>query len=443
MTIETKSPTSNSGTWHDPDNAHTDNLAYAYCGSGEGGLIHDYEGYGFASAGMINEVRVDVKGYSGDDTKHSTNVYVWDGTQWQLVGTITSETECFAHQFDATSYINTPEKLNGIKTRIESVGLSAGAVAGRFVRVCWIPVYADYTPTYNVHLESKQDNEATSNLGKITFDTVEYTLPDDVSKAVGDYEAKYASDSGYEFHSWEVTDGVSVSNNTANPTTVTVAAAGTLRAVYSEITVGPTETIVAKTFPMVYLAKPPAAAALMSKAEGGTFTEISKTFPRIYIKGGKATQLQSKWIVAAYLELEIMVSDPDGGRGTHPAIVLTDGVHVTVRFEIPIPDNFASLTKAEIIIIPAASGNMRWSVNTQFGKIGAGELYNQHTGNIAENDVAVVLDNIESIDVSAAFTGLAADDIVGFEFTRHGAHANDTVDANCYLIGFRLKYEKS
>lgn len=145
MTIETKSPTSNTGNWHDPDNAHTDDLAYAYCGNGEGGRTQDYEGYGFAAEGTLNEVRVDVKGYSGDGTKHSVNVYVWDGSQWQLVGTITATAECQPRQFDATSYINTPEKLNAIKTRIESVGLAEGGPPARYIRVCWIPVYADWS----------------------------------------------------------------------------------------------------------------------------------------------------------------------------------------------------------------------------------------------------------------------------------------------------------
>lgn len=153
MTVETRSPTSNTGTWHDPDNAHNDDLAYTYCGSGEGGYAHDYDGYGFSALGTINSVRVDIKGYSGDGSKHEINVYVWDQSVWQLVGTVTSETECDTHQFDASSYIDTPAKLNNIKTRIEAIGLGAGPGASRFVRVCWIPVYADWsegpTPSWN------------------------------------------------------------------------------------------------------------------------------------------------------------------------------------------------------------------------------------------------------------------------------------------------------
>lgn len=153
MTSETRSPTAESGTWNDPIYAYDDDLNYAYCGNGEGGRTHDYSNYGFSAVGNIVEVRVDVKGYSGDGSKHTVNVYVWDGSTWHLVGTITAETQCEAHQFNATPYINTVAKLNTIQTRIESVGLAGGGPPTRYVRVCWIPVYADWsigpTPGFN------------------------------------------------------------------------------------------------------------------------------------------------------------------------------------------------------------------------------------------------------------------------------------------------------
>ena len=120
-------------------------MAYAYCGSGEGGLTQDYDGYGFSAVGNIVEVRVDVKGYSGDGSKHTVKVYVWDGSAWNLVGTITASAQCQAHQFDAAAYINTVGKLNAVKTRIESAGLSGGTPGSRWVRVCWIPVYAEWS----------------------------------------------------------------------------------------------------------------------------------------------------------------------------------------------------------------------------------------------------------------------------------------------------------
>lgn len=88
---------------------------------------------------------MDVKGYSGDGSKHTVNVYVWDGSTWNLVGTITATAQCQAHQFDATPHIDTVAKLNAVKTRIESIGLGGGSPGTRWIRVCWIPVYAEWS----------------------------------------------------------------------------------------------------------------------------------------------------------------------------------------------------------------------------------------------------------------------------------------------------------
>jgi hypothetical protein len=56
-----------------------------------------------------------------------------------------------------------------------------------------------------------------------------------------------------------------------------------------------TETITAKSFPMLYLAKPIEAQELRSKVEGATVTKITKDFPEVLLKAGKAKELRSKW----------------------------------------------------------------------------------------------------------------------------------------------------
>ena len=62
---------------------------------------------------------------------------------------------------------------------------------------------------------------------------------------------------------------------------------------------------------------------------------------------------------------------------------------------------------------------------------------------IAAGEVAVTGTQVEGIDIAAAFVGVGAlgpGDIVGVAFTRHGDHVNDTVDADCYLLGIRMRY---
>jgi len=73
-----------------------------------------------------------------------------------------------------------------------------------------------------VHLESSQDNYATSNKGTITFHGTSYSLPDDISVGEGSYYATYYPESGYE----------SVSDAYLQTTTVDVSCGGTLRAIY-------------------------------------------------------------------------------------------------------------------------------------------------------------------------------------------------------------------
>ena len=103
--------------------------------------------------------------------------------------------------------------------------------------------YETEAVAYTVHLESAEDTAASTNLGTITFDGVSYTLPDDVSKAVGTYQAQYFGGVGYVFDSWETTGLVSVSDVNANPVQVTVSGDGTLKAVYSGVAVAYTLTI--------------------------------------------------------------------------------------------------------------------------------------------------------------------------------------------------------
>jgi parallel beta-helix repeat protein len=139
----------------------------------------------------------------------------------------------------------------------------------------------------------------------------------------------------------------------------------------------------------------------------------------------------------------VPVPEPGTVIGTHPATLLTDGLAVTDRIEVYIPIEFQELVRAQAVLVPGGTGNLRRSVATNWGMIGSGEIYNSDAGAIAAGEVAVNLNHLEYIDISAAFTGVAPvnqGDAVGIEFTRHGNHANDTVNADCYLLGVRIQY---
>lgn len=139
----------------------------------------------------------------------------------------------------------------------------------------------------------------------------------------------------------------------------------------------------------------------------------------------------------------IPVPNPSTNIGTHPAEQLTDGLEVVSRFNLYIPIEFQELVTAHVIVVPGGTGNMRRSVATNWGEAGSGETYNAATDAIAAGEVAVTTDWLELIDIAAAFNGpppIAPGDMVGVAFTRHGNHVNDTVGANCYLLGVRVQY---
>jgi hypothetical protein len=92
-----------------------------------------------------------------------------------------------------------------------------------------------HAETYTVHLESQQNSSASSNYGKIVFDGTPYTLPTDVSKAAGIYQAYYSSVSGYTLDHWVTSDGASVPDVNVNQTMVTISSNGAIRAIYKTV----------------------------------------------------------------------------------------------------------------------------------------------------------------------------------------------------------------
>jgi hypothetical protein len=86
-------------------------------------------------------------------------------------------------------------------------------------------------PISTVHFESVQDMGATANLGFVTFAESPFQLPIDADAVNGNYTAVYSG--GYAFVRWETTGGITVSDENAESTVVTVSGNGTLRAVGS------------------------------------------------------------------------------------------------------------------------------------------------------------------------------------------------------------------
>lgn len=133
--------------------------------------------------------------------------------------------------------------------------------------------------------------------------------------------------------------------------------------------------------------------------------------------------------------------DPDTAVvGTHPAITLTDGADETVYQEIYFPVLMTVLNSVKIFLIPAASGNLSWGCNTNWGRICAGAHADEGSDTIIQHQESVDVNQIECIDITNAFTGVLAGSLGGIAFTRYGATALDTVNANVFYIGVEVNW---
>ena len=125
--------------------------------------------------------------------------------------------------------------------------------------------------------------------------------------------------------------------------------------------------------------------------------------------------------------------------GDYGVTTLVDLETNAVAVSLAVPSDFVTLVKAVAVVIPLGTGNMRWSVTTDFAA--NGEAYQANSDSIVATDTAVVTGVMTEINIADALTGLAANDYLGIEFTRSGAHANDTVTASVRFLGFLIVYE--
>jgi len=119
---------------------------------------------------------------------------------------------------------------------------------------------------------------------------------------------------------------------------------------------------------------------------------------------------------------------------------MPDAADTTVYSQISLPTWFQELVTARVIVVAAASGDMRWSVNTDFGRVCASEDYNTHTDAIAANEDTLTINDLECIDISAALTSIALDDLVGVEFNRIATNVLDTIGDSVYFLGIKVGY---
>jgi len=129
----------------------------------------------------------------------------------------------------------------------------------------------------------------------------------------------------------------------------------------------------------------------------------------------------------------------DGNKGAYATMLMPDEVDTVIRQSVMIPSNASSVVTAAVVLIPDASGNLRRGVTTNFARICANEDYQIHTDSIAAGQVAVDMDQVECIDISAALTGALARDIIGVTFTRYASDPLDTIGETVHYLGIIIE----
>jgi len=141
----------------------------------------------------------------------------------------------------------------------------------------------------------------------------------------------------------------------------------------------------------------------------------------------------------AWLDQFFSAVDTTAYKGTYPTVPMIDLVDTDVWQTFMIPAAIVTIVRAALIVIPNASGNIRWGCSTNFGRVCANEDYQQHTDSIALGTTAVDQNQIECLDISAALTGAAGEDLVGIKFTRTGNHAGDTISETVHYLGILIQ----
>jgi len=115
-----------------------------------------------------------------------------------------------------------------------------------------------------------------------------------------------------------------------------------------------------------------------------------------------------------------------------------DAAGEIVYTSFKVPHDFSSITNSEIIFIGVDLDDetFDWTATTYFAAVG--ESYDTHSDSTTADGAALSNGQHQSLDISAAFTGLAADDYAGLTFTVDAV--SDGANGYIYALGLRLRY---
>lgn len=122
------------------------------------------------------------------------------------------------------------------------------------------------------------------------------------------------------------------------------------------------------------------------------------------------------------------LEDPTGTIGNWDVVEINAAQNVHFTFQVP--EHFESLDFVTIVIIPDATETVQWDLDISVAA--DGEAYNNDDRTATDQTLAVTINLITELDISASLTGLSGGDYVAVDFQ------SDT--ANIRIVGLEFDF---
>jgi rhodanese-related sulfurtransferase len=161
-------------------------------------------------------------------TTHLGNITL-DGIAYSLPGWVSEVSGIYSIGYNATSGYEFDhwEATGGLSITNQSVQSTSVTVSGN----------GNLTAVYKesiintIYLMSRQNNGTAINIGTIQFDGQLCSLPDNLTKASGQYLLSYTTASGFKFACWEASSNITLANAASQDTSMMVSGSGNICAV--------------------------------------------------------------------------------------------------------------------------------------------------------------------------------------------------------------------
>jgi len=140
----------------------------------------------------------------------------------------------------------------------------------------------------------------------------------------------------------------------------------------------------------------------------------------------------------AFHEVYIPVANATTHISDYPARSLADAVKSSAYFTAKAPKEYQAVMRAYIVVVSTGTGNLYATLNASYAA--PGEVYTTHQSGIGPTTYAITANKITLIDVKSLLTSFDWPDVLGISINRLGGDANDTLEANLYVIGLWIEY---